>query len=97
MPFNENCPSISLDALVWDEIGDDDDPKNRLLTSIRIGPLFMHLEALEVAPNFHDAYDAKYSGRDDMLQALMGYEEAVFERIEIEGRFYVLIATPFGE
>jgi hypothetical protein len=97
MPFNSDCFQIPMDALTWDEIGDDDDPKNRLLACLRVGPLYMHLEAIEVVPNFHDGYDARYAGRDEMLQSLLAFEECVFERLEIDGRFYVLIATPFGE
>lgn len=90
-------PTIPLDDIEWTYIGDDDDPKNRLLATIKIGPLHMHLEAVEVVPNFHDAYDAKYEGRDNYLQTLMDLEEVVFERLEIDGRFYVIWATPFGE
>lgn len=97
MPVNMNPPTIPLEALTWDQIGDDDDPANRLLTTIRIGPLFMHLEAVEVVPNFHDAYDAKFEGRDNYLQTLMDLEETTFQTLQIDGRWYVLWATPFGD
>ena len=96
MPFNMNCPQIDLASLVWDEIGDDDDPRNRLLTSIRIGPLFMHLEAVEVVAH-GDFLEAKFEGRDDYLQTLMNFEETTFSTLEIEGRTYVLWAVPFGQ
>ena len=103
MPFNMACPQIALDALTWDEIGDDDDPKNRLLTSIRIGPLYMHLEAVEVVTSSEAGDDwtgsglrAKFEGRDDYLQTLMDFEEAIFSTLEIDGRVYALWATPFG-
>lgn len=103
MPFNMDCPQIDLASLTWDQIGDDDDPRNRLLTSIRIGPLYMHLEAVEVYESKEEGDDwtgsglrAKFEGRDDYLQTLMDLEEAIFSTLEINGRTYTLWATPFG-
>lgn len=98
MAFGENFPQIDLASVVWEQIGDDDDPKNRLLTSIKIGPLFMHLEAVEVERTGEDGYlSAKYEGRDDYLQTLMNLEETTFSTLEIDGRAYVLWAVPFGD
>lgn len=96
MAYNENAPTIPLRDLIWAEIGDEDDLRNRLLAHIKIGPLDMHLEAIEVYDDDDGMVRAKYDGRDDNLGSLMDMEETAFSRLDIDGREYVLYATPFG-
>lgn len=97
MTFNLNPPTMHLDQLVWDETGHEEDPRARLLTHIRIGPVDMHLEAWEVAyddEGLQVATPATY--RVDDFDTLTGIMETAFRTLEIEGREYALIATPYG-
>jgi hypothetical protein len=88
----DNAPTIDLDQLVWDEIGIDD-PRARLLAHIRIGPVDMHLEAWEVTHT-----DGCWVAREHphIVEKLQDMEETDFRTLEIDGRHYVLHATPYG-
>lgn len=74
------APTIPLEALDWEDPGEDG---SQLVTSIRIGHLYMHLEAFEV-------------GTLSIADTIAAHFECDFQTIEINGRDYVLIATPFG-
>ncbi|MBD9544318.1 hypothetical protein IB276_33265 [Ensifer sp. ENS04] len=97
MVFRTDAPTIELDQLVWDETGHEEDPRARLCTHIKIGPIDMHLEAWEVSydtEGFQVATPATY--RVDDFDTLIGMMESDFRTLEIEGREYALIATPYG-
>jgi hypothetical protein len=88
-------PVVPLAALTWRDSSEKAD-RSRLLTTIQIGPVKLHLEAYlaeesdtsiqEFAGDFGDTADKVY----DAIGA-----DGAWETVVIEGREYVLIATPF--
>lgn len=92
----KKVPTIPMEALDWEPCGTEGDEHDRLLAAIQIGSQLMHLEAIEVYEDPPGIYRAKYEGRDNALDVLMDIEQTAFETTEIEGRHYVLYATPFG-
>lgn len=101
MAFLGDPPYILLEDLNWDEIGAESDPKARLLAHIRIAGLDMHLEAWEVEYVDHPdglqvqcAKEASLSA--DSFDKLCAMMDSSFVTTEIDGREYVLVATPYG-
>ena len=89
--------SITIPDADWDENGDDADVSERLIATIEINGLFLHVEAIAVvysqdgsmqcgSEGVEDAFDSWYdaSGSDGHVQTLM-----------IKGREYALFASPF--
>jgi hypothetical protein len=94
MAYRTDAPAIELAAIAWDKIGETD-PANRMLAHIRIAGLDMHLEARQVE------YDGDgnqgivdFSDDYDHLSAMC---DCAFTTVEIEGREYLLYATPYGK
>lgn len=97
MAYLNDPPSIDLMAITWDETGMEADPAARLLAHIQIGPVNMHLEAWAVTDNEEgEQVGLPESWRDQELDQLQGWMETAFDTVEINGREYVLIATPYG-
>ncbi|WP_062120406.1 hypothetical protein [Aureimonas sp. AU40] len=100
MAFRLNPPRIPLDKLVWDEIGEDDNPRSRLLAHIEIGPVSLHLEAWEVTErddgNGSEQVAVEGSARTDDLDRLQTMMDCAFTTLDMNGRSYVLVATPYG-
>lgn len=98
MAFRQDPPTIPLELLQWDETGGEGDPQARLLAHIQIGDLSMHLEAWAVtkdAEGHQRATPATLRGDDfDLLCDMM---DCQFTTIAIDGRDYILIATPYGD
>ena len=81
----------------WEQISDlEGDPSARLLATIKINGLYMHLEAIAVTTNDDGIHEAVDPCREDDLAALENAEDTAFRTIEIMGREYVIYATPFG-
>lgn len=98
MTFQQDPPTIPLDSLKWDAIGFGSDPHSRLLAHIRIGSLDMHLEAWEIDQEEEDCQEVKASTlRADDFERLCAMMDSTFQTIEIDGREYVLVATPYGD
>lgn len=98
MAYLNNPPTILLESIVWDETGEDDDPRARLLAHIRIGPLDMHLEAWAVDRDESGVQHALESTmRADDFNSLCLMMDTSFITVEIDGRDYVLVATPYGD
>jgi len=80
----------------WEQTGPEDDPATRLLATIQINDLYMHLEAIEVSIvdgiqksthwEYEDIFENHFSnfGGDGRMQTT-----------EINGRKYALFASPF--
>lgn len=95
--FRTDAPTIPLKDLQWEEIGEEGDPSSRLLAHIRIGSLDMHLEAWEVENRSRPQVAKAGSMRKVDLELLIEIMDCYFRTITIEGREYVLVATPYGE
>ena len=98
MTFLTNPPSLPIGLLQWDETGVEHDPKARLLSHIRIGDLDMHLEAWAVTRDAEGVQCADpASMRSDDFDALCNMMDCSFTTTEIDGREYILVATPYGD
>lgn len=98
MAYRSDPPTIPLESIAWEEIGEDGDDKARLLAHICIGPLNMHLEAWAIDENETERQIAiPASMRTDDLEKLNNMMDCSFQELEIDGRFYVLVATPYGD
>lgn len=98
MAFRNDPPTIPLELLRWDDTGEEHDPKARLLAHIQIGTLDMHLEAWAVSKDEEGIQRAAESTmRSDDFDSLCNMMDCSFQTIEIDGREYVLVATPFGD
>ena len=63
-------PAIELEEISWKEVGSDDNPRGRLHTTIRVGTIHMHLEAIEVQTGAFGVNFAKIPEADPDLRAL---------------------------
>ncbi|MCO5730115.1 hypothetical protein [Rhizobium sp. SSA_523] len=98
MAFQINPPTIPLGILQWDDTGADTDPRARLLAHINIGGLDMHLEAWAVHRDDEGVQHADpTSMRRDDFDSLCTMMDTTFTTIDIGGRDYILIATPYGD
>lgn len=96
MAFRKDPPAIPMHLIQWQDTGDETNPKARLLAHIRIGDVDMHLEAWEVfeVPEIGQCAVGA-SMRDDDHAALCDMMGGAFTTTEIDGRSYVLVATPY--
>lgn len=95
------APFLRIDDDLWRPTGPEDDHTARLLTSIKVNGLMMHLEAIAVedAPAgepFSEQVACHPIFAED-LERLHFMQDTTFETVEIMGRQYVLVATPFGD
>lgn len=92
---SRSTPRISLDDFEWQDDSEHGD-KSRLLGSLQIGAHFrMHVQAYEVTEDQDHVqqYRGSYGEDADQVNAILG--ECAWDTIDIEGRAYVLIATPY--
>ena len=82
---------------VWDDKGPEHDPKQRLLSHIRVAGCNMHLEAIEVYKDEDGFNIAECDYFADQISWLEDFNGCAFRTTEIGGRTYVLIATPYNE
>lgn len=100
MTTKSGTVSITIPEDQWDESGYDNDPRGHLITMIKIGGCYMHLEAFAVkerkrtdgsiAQDFGDWED---SHEAEAIMRSADYEPT--HTITIKGREYALIATPY--
>lgn len=97
MSYLQNPPAIAGAAIIWTECGDESDPSARLLAHIRIAGLDMHLEAWAVTTDADGMQQAtEETRRAEEFDQLCTMMDTTFETVEIRGRQYILIATPYG-
>lgn len=96
MPYSSNSPSIDASKITWEPAAGEGNPRARLLSHIRVCGLDMHLEAWEVEYDGDLQNVTEDSGRSDDFLNISGMMDCSFETVEIEGREYFLIATPYG-
>lgn len=90
-PPNDHIP---LEDIQWQDVSCDEPPGTRLLSTIQIGTMNMHLEAwrvevqdgVQIAPGNEERYDCLYEAVGAARH---------FTTIEIDGRDYILVATPY--
>ena len=88
---------IRIAALRWKDISDDESkPCSRLLGELRFDGVSHHLEAIEVEDR-DGTQCAVDSAWDDMLTEYVTATGAdgPFSTVEIRGRAYVLLMTPY--
>ena len=96
-------PSIALESIVWDAIGDDpfdtgrnEDAHSVLLGCITIGGTHFHAEAIEVTTDDDGEQIAVPATKVDFLRELQDREGIEFQTVEIADRNYVLVILPYG-
>lgn len=95
MAFRLDAPTIPLDQIQWDEIGEKD-PKERLLAHVRIGNLDMHLEAREITEDEENGWQTTKCYPDDHGTLCNMSDVPAFQTLMIGEREYFLFALPFG-
>ena len=97
MTFRNDPPTIHAGTLQWDECGHESDLSARLLSHVRIAGLDMHLEAWAVEDDGDGVQQAvETTMRGDAFGTICDIMDTDFETVTINGREYVLIATPYG-
>ncbi|MCE6957725.1 hypothetical protein LAZ40_01450 [Cereibacter sphaeroides] len=98
--YEPDCPWIRAEEITWEKTGNpeiDEGARLKAVGGIQIGPLPMHLEAIAVIDDPKEGQvAAPGSFSEDDLEALQGMASSSFRTIEIDGRDYVLVATPYG-
>lgn len=79
----------------WEKCGSEEDPASRLLTTIYINGISMHLEAIAIEDHFNShipvtAFQEEYEAYYRAAGA-----DGEFTPVTIAGRQYVLFASPF--
>lgn len=87
-------PEIPLNAIQWRDSSEDDD-RSRLLGTIIVAGCYMHLEAYEMIEDEDGVqqFRGSYGESADQVYAAIS-AEGPWETVEMNGRHYVLIATP---
>jgi hypothetical protein len=89
--------SITIPASAWEEAGDENDRRNRLLTTLVVNGVSLHLEAWAVR---RDRSGVQYFACDPARECEDRIYEAVaadggFSTLRIRRRAYAIIATPY--
>jgi hypothetical protein len=88
-------PTIPLAHLTFEPSGPEANPRARLLATIKIGPTHMHLEAYEITEDDQGVQRAVVYD-EDVEKVYAGVNaEGGWQTTEIDGKEYVVIATPF--
>jgi len=93
---------MRIPAKQWEEVGDEDDPRARLLTHFEINGCPMHLEAVALHPV---RMVVPFDGQTFDIQVPQWIQTTLLDSadgdavrtVEIKGRHYALIATPYAE
>jgi hypothetical protein len=88
-------PSITIPEHAWQECEEDATCPSRLLTPITINGQSMHLEAYEIEKRTDDLIHLADEDVDKAYGLIQS--DACPQTIELRGKRYVLIATPYGE
>jgi hypothetical protein len=98
-----NFTAITINPYAWQETGPDGpddedgyDPRARLLTEITINGLPMHLEAIAVRNHDDEGQIADNADFAREVEAYQNLQDTAFQTTIIDGREYILIATPHG-
>lgn len=88
--------NIKIPAHQWEECGHEENPRSRLLAGITINGCPMHLEAYEVTES-DDRHGLQgfVEQFGDCENAFYEFTEGAAQTVEIAGRHYVLVATPY--
>lgn len=99
---------IDPDSIIWHEGGSDENPRCRLYSILKIGPMLMHIEATEIYLRSENGDRVPFDSDEALncTQELVEGGEACelwsahgmeghAETLEIEGRHYIVFASPF--
>jgi len=90
-------PNISLEVFEFEHVGPDDDPTASLLATLMFGGVHHHVEAYAVTAHDDGVQRAAHSLFDDNIDqvydAIGG--DGPWRTVDINGREYVIIVTPF--
>lgn len=94
-------PSIDIPDSAWEAAGDYDecspgDERARLRTTIVVAGILMHLEAYQVSDDIEDEQHVIDGQLDSILTNLVGDGAYPLATKIIDGREYILVATPYG-
>ncbi len=88
-------PTIPFLELEWEEGGPEDDPRARLLATINVGGVMLHLEACEMVRD-HENVQQFAAYADSMSQCFDAFGvDGAWDVLLINGRKYALLASPF--
>jgi len=94
-------PHIAAEALIWAASGPKEDSTARLLSTINVAGVQMHLEAFAVdVESDEQAFvklpaDAEFDFSDEE-HALYTLNETAMQTVTLNGRDYLLVAYPYG-
>lgn len=90
-----NHPTITIPDEAWAKSGSDEDETSRLLATLIINGVHMHLEAYALKPDQDEQTfaDPEFS---DVDECFFRITDTATEKVTIMGREYVLLATPYG-
>jgi hypothetical protein len=86
-------PVIPVDALEWQEIGEEHQPKARLLAALQIGDCMFHVEAREIDPEAEPQSTLEYG--DDLDRFANITDQSDFATMTREGREYFVFILPY--
>lgn len=91
-------PSLSLDSFTWEPTGSDENPQSRLLSTLYISGYPLHVEAYEVRRDEQVGQTTADKMFEDDLNHYYAATclEGRFDTIMINGREYIIVATPFA-
>lgn len=97
MTTTTNILQLTVPPDAWEEVGDEDDPRNRLIATLYLNTLPMHLEAYEVYVDPDNGLQVtKCSDLADLVVDLhYGFgADGHWQTLDIEGREYLVFASP---
>lgn len=88
---------MNIDSVIWTADGSEDDKTSRLHATISILGCQMHLKAIAVVSDddyIQSAADVEFDGMVARVYDAVG-GDGPWTEVTIDGRQYVLIATPY--
>lgn len=97
----KNAIKLDIPEDLWENSGptqpedDVDDPSARMFVTVTIGGVLHYLEAYAVTNG--DIQAAVYEGFENNIEGAyqLGEPDKRFETVEIKGREYILVMTPY--
>lgn len=96
-----NPITATIPPEAWEQTGPEENPATRLLCTLRINDYPFHVEAYEVT----GCGAGDQEGEQDIADSYFGDEwrgicllnqDSAYQTMDIGGRFYVVVMTPFG-
>ena len=88
--------NITIPFEQWEQTGSEEDITSRLLSGITINGLPLHVEAIAIDPD-DDIQKAADPTFEDDVERYQSIQDTNFRTTEINGRQYIIVATPHGD